>query len=249
MEFIVDNREDIKSYFIKKNYDWTKYENLKMGDFLINYNDKPICIFERKTIEDLASSIKDGRYREQKKRLIENYSKDKIIYIIEGDLTKNNKSFNFNKITKETIYSTIFNIYLRDKINILHTNNSDETIECLEFFCTKIKKKGIEFISEYKTEYKEDLVKTILHTKKDNTTPELVFISQLSCINGISPNTSKIIVNEYKTMKNLILQLESLTDEERKKKIANLTYLTETNKNRKLGPKFAEKLLINLGFN
>ena len=38
---------------------------------------------ERKTTCDLYSSIRDGRYKEQKCRLLNNYDKRKILYIIE----------------------------------------------------------------------------------------------------------------------------------------------------------------------
>ena len=67
MEFIIDNRENIKHHFIEKKVDWVVCKNMDIGDFCITYNNELVCIFERKTIEDLAASIKDGRYREQKK--------------------------------------------------------------------------------------------------------------------------------------------------------------------------------------
>ena len=92
MELIIDNRESIKKYFNDKNLEWVKFQNLDLGDYVFNYNEELVCIIERKTIEDLASSIKDGRYREQKSRLIMNYPKSKLIYLIEGDFTKPNNS-------------------------------------------------------------------------------------------------------------------------------------------------------------
>ena len=45
------------------------YKNLDLGDIIIEYNDIPLIIIERKTIPDLLASIKDGRYKEQKKRI------------------------------------------------------------------------------------------------------------------------------------------------------------------------------------
>jgi len=44
-------------------------KNLDIGDIII-YNGSYKLIIERKTINDLVSSIKDGRYREQKMRLL-----------------------------------------------------------------------------------------------------------------------------------------------------------------------------------
>ena len=61
-------------------------ERLDIGDIIIkDDNDKELLIIERKSIKDLMSSIKDGRYKEQSLRLnssdIHNHN---IIYLIEG---------------------------------------------------------------------------------------------------------------------------------------------------------------------
>ena len=61
---------------------------LVLGDITIENEDgKELVIIERKTVADLAASIKDGRYREQSARLT-SYSLDnhRIVYLIEGSL-------------------------------------------------------------------------------------------------------------------------------------------------------------------
>ena len=72
---------------------------LKVGDILISRNvpsesdsntdiyKNAVLIFERKTCADLLSSINDGRYREQKSRLLSNFKKSQICYIIENDIS------------------------------------------------------------------------------------------------------------------------------------------------------------------
>ena len=96
MKLIVDIREKklIKLLEAFKNqFDFKKIDieikNLPLGDAIIvddNGNEK--IIVERKSLNDLASSIKDGRYIEQSHRLngceIHNHN---IIYIIEGNLS------------------------------------------------------------------------------------------------------------------------------------------------------------------
>ena len=103
MNITIDQREpeQLKRFFTDK-YDYVILDNLHLGDIVITYMDLKLII-ERKTIDDLASSIRDGRLREQKIRLIKNYPRKNIIYIIEGDITKNNSSIYFNKINKYTI--------------------------------------------------------------------------------------------------------------------------------------------------
>ena len=41
-----------------------------------------VLIFERKTCADLLSSINDGRYREQKSRLVSNFKKNQICILL-----------------------------------------------------------------------------------------------------------------------------------------------------------------------
>ena len=82
---ILDNREGkLIDYF--KDKPRILIEQLELGDiiFRINDNDEVKYIIERKSVSDLYSSIKDGRYREQKVRLLANYPLSKIIYLIEN---------------------------------------------------------------------------------------------------------------------------------------------------------------------
>jgi ERCC4-type nuclease len=81
---------------------------------------------ERKTLSDLAASIKDGRYEEQSYRLnglpLHNHN---IVYLIEGDLSKFN-SFK-ERIDKQTIYSAMFSINYFKGFSLARTNTIDET--------------------------------------------------------------------------------------------------------------------------
>ena len=242
MELIIDNREtSIKDYFIKKNLDYIKYENLDLGDFIFKYNEEVLLIIERKTLEDLASSIKDGRYREQKARLIANYPLSKIMYIIEGDLTKENKSINFNKVNKYTIYSSIINMYIRDNLNVFESSCLDSTIEFIENLSKKLNKQGIKFINK-RDNYKDDLCKNISTVKKENITREIVYKTQLSSIPSISSNYASVIIEKYPNLVILINSLLNLSKENRINLIRNLEY-TKGDKKRKLGKRVAENLI------
>ena len=100
MTIIIDSREHkiIKELEIRlgdKYKDMVKVEMLSIGDILVGD-----MVIERKTLEDLASSIIDGRYTEQSIRLEEcrQENNNKIYYFIEGDLTK----YYSKSIPKET---------------------------------------------------------------------------------------------------------------------------------------------------
>ena len=106
-------------------------KQLPLGDIIIcsNQNDNgqiDNILVERKTLSDLAASIKDGRYDEQSYRLnglpLHNHN---IVYLIEGDLGKFN-SFK-ERIDKQTIYSAMFSINHFKGFSLMRTNTIDET--------------------------------------------------------------------------------------------------------------------------
>lgn len=240
MEFIIDNRETLKDYYKEKKLAYIKYENLDLGDYIFKSNQEIILVIERKTIEDLAASIKDGRHREQKKRLLDNYPKEKILYLIEGDLTKNNKSCLYNKVNKYTVYSSIINTLLRDDLKVFNTKTSQETIDFFTNLCKKIEK-GTDFLKN-NTNYKDELSKNINIKKKENITPELVYRTQLSIIPNISLKTADVIIAKFPTFKILINKLENLESVARITLIKNLKYETGKGKFRKLGIKIGENI-------
>ena len=104
MHLLIDNREpkkniDYLNYLNSNNNYIIKIETLEIGDYIIydEINEKNIIIIERKSLADLESSIKDGRYDNQSYRLnqidIHNHN---IYYLIEGSII-NYRNSNFNK--------------------------------------------------------------------------------------------------------------------------------------------------------
>lgn len=102
-------------------------ENLPIGDVIISNNNNDELIIERKSINDLLSSIKDGRYEEQSYRLnglsLHNHN---IMYMIEGDINKMN-TFRDVKFEKLTMYSAIFSLNYYKGFSVIRTFNIDET--------------------------------------------------------------------------------------------------------------------------
>lgn len=115
-------------------------ENLPLSDVIIkdDKNNEKLLI-ERKTINDLASSIQDGRYNEQSYRLtncdIHNHN---IMYLIEGNISMwNNK---YTRINRDTIYSAIFSIMYYKGFTTFITSTTVETAEFLLNTALKIHK-------------------------------------------------------------------------------------------------------------
>ena len=112
-------------------------ENLVLGDIIIcEDNGKERIMIERKSLSDLASSICDGRYKEQSFRLnqcsIHNHN---IYYMIEGQL-KSYKSF--SRIDKRALLSSMVSISHFKGFSVHKTNDMQESAEWILQFADKM---------------------------------------------------------------------------------------------------------------
>ena len=198
---------------------------LDIGDIILYDDDgKEIMIIERKTLNDLASSIKDGRYKEQGYRLsncsLHNHN---IFYLIEGNLSSynNNNRFNnnkFNRIDKKTLLSAFVSITYFKGFSLYRTNNLTETAEWILSYANKIQKdknqKCYYNNNENNNENNnndiipETYVNVCSRVKKNNITLDNIGAIMLSQIPGVSTNVAERIMQEYKTIGNLIQHLK-----------------------------------------
>lgn len=243
MDYIIkfDNREkELIKLLEEKGYNMI-LENLDIGDIqFLDLNSKDIMIvIERKTLSDLSSSIIDGRYKEQKERLIHSIKKDvrKIILIEGTDI------LNFTLPIK-TFNSIIVNTIIRDNIHIYISKNKEDTIQFIENIILNIPK------------YYDELKKEILNgenkifnneyncktSKKENLTVNICFRNMLSQIPGVSTTIANIYVNKYKNMNNFISTLIQNTNNNKKKIIELLSEEKYGLNNRKIGIKVGEKI-------
>lgn len=245
MQLIIDNRE-IKLKEFYKNKEYIKFLNLDIGDILFKYNDQIILIIERKTLPDLASSIKDGRFREQKYRLLSKFQKNKILYIIEGSFNRKS-SDKIEGLNMNVIYGSLINLFLRDNINYHKTKNIKETCRFLNHLIQKFFNQGISFIQQQKN--LDQLYNSNINIiKKKNLTPARCYKAQLVQIPGISSIIADNIIKYYPSLVTLFESYFKCGDDETKKinLIKNLTFQSSNGKSRKFGPKISQKLYIYL---
>jgi crossover junction endonuclease MUS81 len=222
VQIIVDSRETkLFSLLIERDLDIYKdnisiqKEQLELGDIHIIFNDITY-IYERKTVNDLLSSIKDGRYKEQKNRLLANSTNNN--YIIEGDTITSNKNFKNQK----TLTSIYLNSIYRDRINVFFTTNIDDTATFLLLLVSKIIKKPENYLNK-SSGIPQDYIDVckIKSQKNKNIDKDTCYLLQLSQIPNISKEIAKKIKEIYPTMSSLIKALEEQPDE--KSKISLLT--------------------------
>ena len=249
-------------------------EALPLGDAIIgsrimNANGE-VCgfeekvIIERKSLTDLAASIKDGRYEEQSYRLngspIHNHN---IIYLIEGDIHKMNQyqsNLFKNKIEKTTLYSTLVSLNYLKGFSVIRSFNLDESSIMICNMAYKMQKSEKDNKMAYYTNKKpenagleekgsgsseadseggqeKDYCTVVKKVKKDNITPENIGEIMLCQIPGISSTTALAIMKKFGTIDNLIIQLKLDPSI-----LKDLSYTNEKGQTRKISKTILENI-------
>lgn len=119
-------------------------ENLPLGDVILCDNEgNEKIIVERKSLNDLASSIKDGRYVEQSHRLMNNpVHNHNIVYLIEGNLSIWQNRY---KVQSNTLYSAIFSLNYYKGFSVIKTIDMTETAEYILRMCDKLNREKKKF--------------------------------------------------------------------------------------------------------
>jgi ERCC4-type nuclease len=226
LELIIDNREIVLYNIIKL---WSidniiiSQKQLELGDILI-LKDETKLLFERKTNNDLIASIKDGRFREQKARMLS--SEYKISYIFEKLYILEE-----NSMSEGAILNTIF----RDNINVLFTKNTEDTAKLIKSLCIRLIKKPECFITK-KNNY-IDCIKT-KSKKIENIDIKTCLILQLCQIPFISTKIAEKIAEKHKSINDLLKKINKEDSYEKK-----IEYLETFEK---IGRKKAENILLYL---
>jgi ERCC4-type nuclease len=201
-----------------KNIQLTK-KVLDLGDFILTRgDDEHVAIIERKTLQDLLASIKDGRYEEQSYRLANTVRDIPVFYLIEGTISSLR-----SEQEKRLVYSVMASLHFFKGFQTLRTHSYTETAEMLICMADKIERnlqKGVPLkrtlsqgvqgsqgtmapemdVANYCTVVKK--------VKKENITPENIGEIILSQIPGISSVTAVAIMKHFTSISNLIDELK-----------------------------------------
>jgi len=226
MEIILDNREHALITSIENS---SQLEDIKidvqqlpLGDIIIRENGDDIIVIERKTYNDLLSSIKDSRFLEQSYRLsnTSGLNTHSIIYVIEG---------NINSITdpieKKMVYSSMSTLLYYKGFSVMRTGNVSETAEFILNIAEKIRKETIKKTIPYiyiKQPIVQDIsnnnltaldyCKVVKKVKKENVVKENVGQIMLSQIPGISSDTAIAILKDFDSFSEFIYKLRENPD-------------------------------------
>jgi len=237
---------------------------LPIGDIIICDNAEEKIVIERKTVNDLLSSIKDGRYEEQSYRLngltIHNHN---IIYLIEGTIGNSINRFKIDvktdvsNISEKTLfYSAMLSLNYYKGFSVFRSFSLEETALIICNMAYKLEKSALtkkpfypntclslplqaislpaisldlepkiedleqnykekeepEHFQNEKVQNEKDYVSVIKKVKKDNITVDNIGEIMLCQIPGVSSVTALAVMEKYKSLPNLIKEIETNND-------------------------------------
>lgn len=239
----IDNRERDLIASLKQLKIEFEIQALDLGDiqlWKIN-NPNPLFIIERKTWADLNASIKDGRYREQKARLKSHRQQygTRLLYIFEESGGRSVKAgtllscclntalrdeipvqqTNDLKGTCTFILQMLKNVTKWKKGWDTASLFRKEAVKDTASMCRKEAVKdtttpSLAQASMFNTETELEYSSTLRSKKKENLTPGVCFIRQLSTIPGCSATIASHIKELYGSMSVLIMKYVSIEDDE-----------------------------------
>lgn len=237
MKCLIDNRENgLISHFqeqLIENKGYFQVKQLEIGDIQIYKDDILHFIIERKSISDLAASIKDGRYVEQKSRLELFHNQNvQIIYIIEGELNTDFPHFKINGIPYGTLNTCMLKLLLKHKYAVIQSSDIKNTYSIL-----------MKIVSQLDNLIKPssdnpELSEVIQNSKKKKST-DTVYMSMLCQIPGVSHNIAAAIIDKYPSIFHLCFKYrEEMIPE---KMLENIVI-----KKRKIGKVLSKKIYYTL---
>ena len=163
--------------------------SLPVGDVVCSHGDNPVWVMERKTADDLAKSLTDGRWVDQTARLL-NAGYPFVYFVIEGDLSATN-------LPHASLLGAYVNAELREHSTCFRTACVEETCMVLQQLVRKIgAPPGIPSGLQPKSKRKRD--------------SETVWIRQLMCIPSISERIARLLLEHFGNLRALQEALEDL---------------------------------------
>jgi len=254
MKIICDYREhSIHNCLVKKIGTHKKYENiliektnLNIGDFVIGR-----YIIERKTLSDLASSILDGRYKEQSSRLdayIQEHAEEQpvVMYFIEGSLDLFTDGHNMNK---DKLISACISLMCSKNYKVFLTRHVNESCDFLLKICFKL---GNEIVaSDSQTgggASQESICNNIAKhqfKKSNQINKDNIGVIMLTSVPNVSANIATQLLEPFEN--DIYLFLKEIRENENY--LEGLKLETKDGKERKLSKNVREKVMELCGEN
>ena len=234
---VIDVRErDLSAAFEAHDVPFQRAQ-LDIGDVEIHVGDVKRMVVERKTMMDLAASVKDGRYREQKERLMATSSSgSKIVYVLEGGpaILFDGRMRSIGGLSPATIQGCFLSMSLKDGIRAVCTADVADTAAFIMRAAEWLSKKPLVSSSPVTTDsssshhgydtYKNAacMSATVSCRKRDNVDGATCFRHMLCQIPGVSTKLSGILCEAFGSMRKLYARMAPMHSTERLAALASI---------------------------
>jgi len=150
---------------------------LDVGDILCEYGDGSGWIAERKTTDDLAASLQDGRWDEQCDRLLKTGLS--VVYIVEGDLKD-------ARFSVASLWGAVIRAELMEGVYVFRTWCLAETKELLDHLVTKMV-----------CQTRKPTQTLVTNKRRKFSDPSAIWIRQIACIPTFSEAIARAILQHF----------------------------------------------------
>jgi ERCC4-type nuclease len=160
---------------------------LPVGDIAIRVGDTDDVLLERKSVDDLASSHGDGRYKEQRARLLAQRGTGVSIgYIVEGAAS----AFTAARFGEADLKNAILRLQFRYTIPVFPTSSVSDSAALVKAVCVALRRDAACFKGGLATTAAgaAAVYSEAIHVRKaENSTPDRVVRSMLRVVPGLGP--------------------------------------------------------------
>jgi ERCC4-type nuclease len=180
---------------------------LDVGDieFRISGEESAALVIERKTADDFGASLRDGRYREQRARLLalKGTGKTRIGYVIEVE--QGVKSWCRGAFTERDLMRNIGRLQFRYGIPVFVTYEGVRgTIKWIKHWKEQLEDDGEVFSSESAMDAAANYTNAIAIKKKSNQSIERVDLAILTAIPGIGAKVAQAVLDNVANIHTLV---------------------------------------------
>ena len=197
-------------------------KQLPVGDAWIMNGEETVVVVERKTTADFEASFLDGRYREQRTRLLAYTAehKSKALYILEGGINGKTRT-----IQRQALQKLANRLMLRYRVSVWCSTSLEDTAKVLQILADQVKEDHTVFEGE--TVSYTDVQHVTKKANKED--PKAFACAALQQCPGLSAKSVSALVEHFGSFKGVYEAEEST--------------LAETKVGtRKLGPVVAKRL-------
>lgn len=203
-------------------------KRLDVGDVVLSSPDSDrTIVIERKTWLDFGASLRDGRYSDQKARLLADgeVSTATIVYLVEGHLRGWHGTVGPANVPNASIEAAIVKTTLRDKISVLRTKDTAHSAALIGYLHEQLTSGAL---------FEPTKTASGVGSKRRRDNAQDPWQTMLHSLPGMSAAKAVAVATAYPSMRAIGQAEES--------ELASLVVLAEGKKPRKLGPVLAKVL-------